>query len=449
MITNQEYEKAYLLVRKIVHFVGSLGDEAKYNTAFYNHLQSIGFEFDDNLSFQKIIRVIIFGDILNCYFLLGYKQKYNRDLFLLFDMVEYSFYLGKLPWDLRTYRSLSNIQATRDFFSKGFELSKKDLGCFSFPLLYIELSKVKNHNAEKYVNILQEVVNILSKNQNINNKQKDERIDILLSNPHLFLEESNENNKIEVKNDTLITDNINEEQNIYNMELLKDKLFNGVSFEILKEEYVGGTFFSFELSIRISNYNNHKKKIKLDIRYISIKHGLKSRGGIFGEFIPDNSFVDVNVDFEDITCACNGDRIELEINEGKFASLRLVREKGQWTIVESIERSTYNRELKSKIEHFEAIEEQFGIILQNFSVKVEDENTIKMFCEVFALNGELPKEDFTINVAIYDNNNDIVFTDSETKYAEDFKGFEVLTFAYIKLDITVDEISKIRIYPTR
>ena len=233
------------------------------------------------------------------------------------------------------------------------------------------------------------------------------------------------------------------------MELLKDKLFNGVSFEILKEEYVGGNIFPFELNLRISNFNDHKKKIKVDIKYISVKHGLKKRGGIFGEFIPDNSFVDVNIGFDDITGAFNGDRIELLVNDGKFASLRLIREKNQWMIVESVERNTVNRELKSKIEHFEAIEEQFGITLQNFSVKVEDENSLKLFCEVLALNGEIPENDFTINIAIYDTNNEIVYTDRESKYAEEFKGFEVLTFDYIKLDITVDEISKIRIYPTR
>ena len=54
-----------------------------------------------------------------------------------------------------------------------------------------------------------------------------------------------------------------------------------------------------------------------------------------------------------------------------------------------------------------------------------------------------------ILLSIYDSNNEIVYTDSESKYAEEFKGFEVLTFDYIKLDITIDEISKIRIYPTR
>lgn len=232
------------------------------------------------------------------------------------------------------------------------------------------------------------------------------------------------------------------------MELLKDKLFNGISFEIIGEEYHKGSSLPFRLYLRISNYNDQKKKISLDIKYISEKHGLKTRGGIFDEFVPDNSFVDLDIGFEDITGAYNGDRIEMEINEGKFASLRLIRERCQWMVVESIERSTYKRELKNKIEHFETIEEQFGITLQNFSIKVEDENSLKVFCEILALNGEIPENDFTINIAIYDNNNDIVYTNSKSKYAGEFKGFEVLTFDYIKLDITVDEISKIRLYPT-
>ena len=228
------------------------------------------------------------------------------------------------------------------------------------------------------------------------------------------------------------------------MELLKDKKFNGISFEIIREEFSNGYF---KLFLRVTNFTDHKKKIHVKMNYISIKYGLKK--SFEQEYIPDNSFVDLRFLYEDITTTYEGDRIEMEINEGKLASLRLLREKDKWMIVESIERSTYNRDLKNKIEHFEAIEEQLGITLQNYSVKVEDENSLKLFCEVLAINGEIPENDFTINIAIYDNNNDIVYTDSETKYAEEFKGFEVLTFDYIKLDITVDEISKIRIYPTR
>lgn len=115
------------------------------------------------------------------------------------------------------------------------------------------------------------------------------------------------------------------------MELLKDKLFNGVSFEILKEEYKEGYSDPFRLLLRITNFNDRKKKIGIEIKYISIDYGLKDGSlwnfGCCERFLEDNSFVDVEVLFEDIRKAKDGDRIEMIVNEGKFATLRLIREK--------------------------------------------------------------------------------------------------------------------------
>jgi hypothetical protein len=454
MITNEEYEELYLLVRKMVRFVDLLTNKADYNSELYKYLESIGYEFNNNRTLKGFVQLFIENDILNCYFSLGYQQIYNRELYILLDMVEYDFHIQEVPWSYNEFQNL--YWQYGDFFCEVFDIKKNHLNSTDFPALYIYLSEVGDTRAEEYVSLLQMIANVLYKDQDGMSNGGKNRIDVLLTYPQAFLhseDDINESQQIEDYNDDQQVEeernNHNIENNPRNMHLLKDKIINGISFEITKEEYVGGNIFPFELHLRISNNNDHKKKIKVDIKYISEKHGLKTRGGIFGEFVPDNSFVDLNVGLDDITGAYNGDRIELIVNDGKFATLRLLRERGQWTIVESIERSTYNRDLKSKIEHFEAIEEQFGITLQNFSVKVEDENSLKLFCEVLAINGEIPENDFTINIAIYDNNNDIVYTDSETKYAEEFKGFEVLTFDYIKLDITVDEISKIRIYPTR
>ena len=445
MITNQdEYEELYLLTRKMVRFVNLFTNKAECNSELSKYLKTIGCSFDD-LTLKDYVQLIIGNDILDCYFLLGYQQIYKRELYILLDMIKYGFHIQDVPWSYDDFQNLY-IQYS-DFFCEVFDISKNAIKSYEFPALYIYLSEVNDARADEYVSLLQKITNVLSKNQNEILNEKDPRIDVLFTYPEAFLhstDDSNESEQIEE-----VCNDYNTNNSFQNMNLLKDKRINGISFEILKEEYVGGTIFPFELHLRISNYNDHKKKIKVDINYISTKHGLKTRGGIFGEFIPDKSFVDLDIGFKDITGAYDGDRMEMVVNEGKFATLRLLRERGQWTTVESIERSTYNRELKSKIEHFETIEEQFGIALQNFSVKVEDENSLKLFCEVLALNGEIPENDFTINIAVYDNNNDIVYTDSESKYAEEFKGFEVLTFDYIKLDITVDEISKIRIYPTR
>ena len=454
MITNQEYEGLYLLTRKIVRFVNLFASKTECNSELSKYLETIGCSFSNNVTLKKYVQIIIGNDILNCYFFLGYQQIYKKDFYILFDMVEYCFNISDVPWSYNEFLNVYEIY--NNFFCEVFDINRAGTQSYGFPALYIYLSEIKDPRADEYLSILQKITTTLSKNSNWITNNKDPRIDVLLTYPQAFLHSEdiiNESQQIEDDRDIQLIEKESNghdtDNNFQSMNLLKDKLINGVSFEIIKEKYVGGDIFPFELHLRISNYNDHKKKIKVDIKYISEKHGLKTRGGIFGEFIPDNSFVDLNVGFDDITGAFNGDRIELIVNDGKFATLRLIRERDQWTIIESIERNTYNRNLKSKIEHFEAIEEQFGIILQNFSVKVEDENSLKLFCEVLALNGEIPKNDFTINIAVYDDSNDIVYTDSESKYAEEFKGFEVLTFDYIKLDITVDEISKIRIYPTR
>lgn len=45
------------------------------------------------------------------------------------------------------------------------------------------------------------------------------------------------------------------------MELLKDKLFNGISFEIIKEEYDDEYSYPlFRLFLRVTNFTDHKKK---------------------------------------------------------------------------------------------------------------------------------------------------------------------------------------------
>ena len=241
------------------------------------------------------------------------------------------------------------------------------------------------------------------------------------------------------------------------MERLKDKLFNGFSFEVIgetfREEY--GTKKYFFL-LRIKNHNDKRKKIQMDLKYISSECGYKRANGYepstFGYpwagFIPNNTFVDLQIEFRDyITSGCDGDRIEMEINEGKFASLKLLREKGEWMVMESIERSNYNKILKGKIEHLEALEEQCGLTLQNFSVQVKDENKIDVYCEVLLLPEKKTRIEFAIKLAIYDSDNNIVYTDCESRLDDEFKGFEVLHFGTITLDITVDEISKILIYP--
>lgn len=456
MVTNEEYEELYLLAREMVRFVNLLTNKADCNSELYKYLESIGYEFNNNRTLKGFVQLFIEYDILNCYFFLGYQQIYNRELYILLDMVAYGFHIQDVPW---SYNEFQNVYwQYGDYFCEIFDIKKNHLKSMDFPTLYIYLNEVDDTKAYEYVRLLQMIANVLSKNQDGISNEKDPRIDILLTDPQAFLHSEDDINESQHIEDNREIQHVEEESNGYNtdnnflnMNLLKNKLFNGVSFEILKEEYREGYSNPFTLQLRISNFNDKKKKIGVKMKYISIEYGLKD-GSLwdFGNnerFLEDNSFVDVDVSFADIRKAKDGDRIEMLVNEGKFATLRLIREKGQWSIVESIERNTYSRQLKSKIEHFEAIEEQFGITLQNFSVKVEDENSLDLYCEVLALDGKVEKSDFTIEAAIYDSENEIVYHTSLS--SSDFKGFEVYHFGKIYLDITVDEISKIRIYPIR
>lgn len=456
MVTNEEYEELYLLARKMVRFVNLLTNKADCNSELYKYLESIGYEFNNDRTLKGFVQLFIEYDILNCYFFLGYQQIYNRELYILLDMVAYGFHIQDVPW---SYNEFQNVYwQYGDYFCEIFDIKKNHLKSMDFPTLYIYLNEVDDTKAYEYVRLLQMIANVLSKNQDGISNEKDPRIDILLTDPQAFLHSEDDINESQHIEDNREIQHVEEESNGYNtdnnflnMNLLKNKLFNGVSFEILKEEYREGYSNPFTLQLRISNFNDKKKKIGVKMKYISIEYGLKD-GSLwdFGNnerFLEDNSFVDVDVSFADIRKAKDGDRIEMLVNEGKFATLRLIREKGQWSIVESIERNTYSRQLKSKIEHFEAIEEQFGITLQNFSVKVEDEKSLDLYCEVLALDGKVEKSDFTIEAAIYDSENEIVYHTSLS--SSDFKGFEVYHFGKIYLDITVDEISKIRIYPIR
>ena len=241
------------------------------------------------------------------------------------------------------------------------------------------------------------------------------------------------------------------------MQLLKDLDFKGIKFDIIAEGISNDCWHWFTITMRTENFNDVKKKVKLNARYISVVNGLidvrtMSPSGMNydgGRYLQPHSFVDVGIGFEVIKEAHDGDRIELEANDGRIASLLLIRASGQWYILETKEQNTINRDIKKRIEHFESIDEKFGLVLQNFSVQVEDETSLKLFCEVLALNGEVPEEGFKIEVAFYDMDNNIVGHTSLSKYDDEFKGFEVFSFGTIRLPISVDEIGKIRIYPTR
>lgn len=267
MVTNEEYEELYLLVRKMVRFVDLLTNKADYNSELYKYLESIGYEFNNNRTLKGFVQLFIENDILNCYFSLGYQQIYNRELYILLDMVEYGFHIQEVPWSYNEFQNL--YWQYGDFFCEVFDIKKNHLNSTDFPALYIYLSEVGDTRADEYVSLLQMIANVLYKDQDGMSNGGKNRIDVLLTYPQAFLhseDDINESQQIEDYNDDQQVEeernNHNIENNPRNMHLLKDKIINGISFEITKEEYVGGNIFPFELHLRISNNNDHKKKNK-------------------------------------------------------------------------------------------------------------------------------------------------------------------------------------------
>lgn len=261
------------------------------------------------------------------------------------------------------------------------------------------------------------------------------------------------------------------------MEIQKVLDFKGFRLELLQADIDKEDFprERFRAVLRIKNMSETKKRIAIKedgTKYISRTSGLEYAYQIIpyqfalseGTFINPDSFIDIKIRFNIVKESHSGDRMEIELRD--LAIIPLVLSGNQWNWctneIEYIgrdsslrqemtheEKKLLKKQLKSKIEHFESIDEKFGLSLQNFSFEIVDWNTLQVFCEVLSLNGEISEDDFNIEVAIYDIDNDIACLKSISKYGNDFKGFEVFGFGPIKLDFPIDEISKIRIYPTR
>lgn len=261
------------------------------------------------------------------------------------------------------------------------------------------------------------------------------------------------------------------------MEIQKEFDFKGLRLELLQADIDKEDFprERFRAILRIKNVSETKKKISIkedSTKYISIKYGLEYAYQIIpyqfarsdGEFITPDSFVDIKIRFDVVKESYSGDRMEIELRDLATIPLFYLDNQWYWSTNEieyfgsqselrqeitREEKKLLKKQLKSRIEHFESIDEKFGLSLQNFSFEITNWNTLQIFCEVLTLNGETPKEDFNVELAIYDSDNDIVRLENISKNGDDFKGFEVFGFGPIELDFPIDEISKIRIYPTR
>lgn len=231
------------------------------------------------------------------------------------------------------------------------------------------------------------------------------------------------------------------------MQEFKEINIGGVSFDIFENKN--------NIILRIINNGKDIKTSVCGSRYISTKKGILLLERCYpfdmnysdGIIILENSFLDTELDFQlENGNISNGDRLELKISN--IADLMLLRQNNSWFVLEEHSKEKTKIELDSKIEHYEAVEEKIGISLQNFSVNIINNNTIRLFCEVFS-DTKGPKCSFAVEVAIYDKNSKIVSFSNIKKIKEDFLGFEVFSFSNMSLPISIYEIGKIIFYPTK
>lgn len=106
------------------------------------------------------------------------------------------------------------------------------------------------------------------------------------------------------------------------------------------------------------------------------------------------------------------------------------------------------KSLIQKIERLEAFEDRLKIRLENLSIRINDRNWFKIFCEVHPCNGTKINESITLECVIYDKEGAILIVQSDYLSAADFFGFEVIEYTFND-DSLIDKIGKIRIYPKK
>jgi hypothetical protein len=106
------------------------------------------------------------------------------------------------------------------------------------------------------------------------------------------------------------------------------------------------------------------------------------------------------------------------------------------------------KSLLQKLERLEAFEERMMIRLENISIRINEYNWLKIFCEVHPIQGTKLIEDIKIECVIYDKEGAILVVDQNYLYEEDFFGFEILEYSFNEAEL-VDQVGKIRIYPKK
>lgn len=107
-------------------------------------------------------------------------------------------------------------------------------------------------------------------------------------------------------------------------------------------------------------------------------------------------------------------------------------------------------DLTSKIERVEAFEERVGVRFQGMSAFLDADDddyiSLQVHGEIHASSGAELTDDVNVVIAVYDQSDRVIGTDTSYYNSDSFFGFEAFSES---LNLSVKNISKIRIYPKK
>jgi len=106
------------------------------------------------------------------------------------------------------------------------------------------------------------------------------------------------------------------------------------------------------------------------------------------------------------------------------------------------------KELLSKIERLELLEERFQIRFEALNVVVDEDGWVTVNFELLSNSGAEIKESILVNLVFYKKEGGIIYSDDRLVSNNDFFGIAVFKFNFQE-DGAAHDIGKIRLFPTK
>ncbi|MEY3501757.1 MAG: hypothetical protein RL308_3430, partial [Bacteroidota bacterium] len=105
--------------------------------------------------------------------------------------------------------------------------------------------------------------------------------------------------------------------------------------------------------------------------------------------------------------------------------------------------------LLGRIERFEAFEERLGVRFENISVKVESNDSFRVFFELYSNSGtNLDENTVLIDFVVYDIDGKILKLKTDYASKDRFFGYQIFEFGCYENSI-IDKVGKIKLFPKK